>query len=97
LKKESTPSRKTISSLILKLESAHNALEGHHNFNLAEVHISEYYEEIPQGFLDQKITKSFLNALKKRDPELFLACIEAEIERLEIEKIKLLRLRLTQF
>jgi len=77
--------------LLLKLDSAHNALEAHHNFNLAEVLISEYVNEIPQDFVDQSITKSFYHALQRRDSGLLFAAIEAEMERLRTEKIKLLR------
>ena len=81
----------TISSLLIKLDSVHNALSAHHNFNLAEVLISEYVEEIPQQLVDQGITKSLYHALQKRDAELLLAAVDAEIERLSTEKIKILR------
>jgi hypothetical protein len=81
---------------MIKLESAHNALEAHKNFNLAEVHIGEYYKEIPQELVDQKLTKSILNALRDRDFELLFSSVEAEIERLSVEKIKLLRLKIIQ-
>jgi hypothetical protein len=90
-KKSYKPSRKTISALLLKLESAHNALQAHHNFNLAEVHIGEYYKTIPQQMIDEKLTKSFLEALRDRNSELLFATIEAEMERLRTEKVKLLR------
>lgn len=91
MKKSFKPSRKTISALLIQLDSAHNALSSHKNFNLAEVLISEYFVEIPQEFVDQSITKSLYHALQKRDAELLLAAIDAEIERLRTEKIKLLR------
>ncbi len=96
MRKEYIPSRKTISKLLIKLESCHNALEAHHNFNLAEVIIGEYYKEIPQEFLDKKITKSVLHALQKRDAELLFAAVEAEMERLRTVKVKLLREKITQ-
>jgi len=75
----------------VKLDSTHNALTAHHNFNLAEVLISEYVSEIPQQFVDQGITKSIYHALQRRDAELLLAAVDAEIERVRTEKIKLLR------
>jgi len=75
----------------VKLESCHNALSVHNNFNLAEVIIGEYYQEIPQELIDQRITKSILDALRDRDGKLFFAAVEAELERLRVEKIKLLR------
>ena len=81
---------------MIKLESAHNALEAHKNFNLAEVHMGEYYKEIPQELVDQKITKSVLNALRERNFELLFATVEAEIERLSTEKVKLLRQKIIQ-
>ena len=81
---------------MIKLESAHNALEAHKNFNLAEVHMGEYYKEIPQELVDQKITKSVLNALRERNFELLFATVEAEIERLSTEKVKLLRRKIIQ-
>jgi hypothetical protein len=80
----------------MKLESAHNALEAHKNFNLAEVHIGEYYKEIPQELVDEELTKSFLHALRNRDSELLFSTVEAEIERLRTEKVKLLRHKITQ-
>jgi len=91
LKKEYVPSRKTISALLIKLESAHNALEAHRNFNLAEVLVGDYYKAIPQEFVDERLTKSFLNALRSRNFELLYFTVEAEIERLRTEKVKLLR------
>ncbi len=80
---------------MMKLESAHNALEAHKNFNLAEVHIGEYYKEIPQELVDEKLTASFLHALRNRDLELLFSVVEAEIERLRTIKVKLLRERIT--
>ena len=73
------------------MESCHNALEAHHNFNLAEVLIGEYYKEIPQELIDERLTKSVLDALRNRDFELLYAAVEAELERLRTEKVKLLR------
>ena len=80
----------------MKLESAHNALQVHKNFNLAEVLIGEYYKIIPQEFVDEKITESILHGLRNRDAELLFSAIEAEIERVRTEKIKLLRQKITQ-
>ena len=80
----------------MKLESAHNALEAHKNFNLAEVHVGEYYKAIPQEMVDEKLTASFLHALRNRDFELLFSVVEAEIERLRTEKVKLLRQKITQ-
>ena len=89
------PSRKTLSSLLVKLESCHNALEAHKNFNLAEVLIGEYYQEIPQQLIDEKIAKSVLDALRNRDGKLLFAAVEAEIERLRLMKIEMMRKSLT--
>ena len=80
----------------MKLESAHNALEAHKNFNLAEVHVGEYYKAIPQEMVDEKLTASFLHALRNRDFELLFSVVEAEIERLRTEKVKLLRQKIIQ-
>ena len=85
-----------LSSLLVKLESCHNALEAHKNFNLAEVLIGEYYQEIPQQLLDEKIAKSVLNALQNRDGKLLFAAIEAELERLRVIKIEMMRKTITQ-
>jgi len=41
--------------------------------------------------MDQRLTKSVYDALRTRDRELLFAAIEAEQERLGVEKIKLLR------
>ncbi len=79
----------------MKLDSAHNALTAHHNFNLAEVLLSEYFSEIPQQLMDPSITKSLYHGLQKRDAALLLAAVDAEIERLRTEKIKLLREKIT--
>ena len=91
MKQKKKPSRATISSLLVKLDSAHNALEAHKNFNLAEVLMGEYFSDIPPYFMDQRLTKSIYDALRTRDRELLFAAIEAEQERLGVEKIKLLR------
>ena len=96
MREKYSPPSKIISKLLVKLESAHNALEAHKNFNLAEVLIGEYYKDIPQKLVDQKITKAILEALRTRDSELLFAAVEAEIERLRTEKIKLLRRKITQ-
>ena len=80
--------------MLVKLESAHNALTSNHNFNLAEVLIGEYFETIPQEMIDEKLTKSFLDALRDRNFELFLSVVDAEIERLRSEKVKLLWTRI---
>lgn len=82
---------------MIKLESCHNALKAHKNFNLAEVLIGEYYKEIPQKLIDKRLAKSVLNALRDRDTELLFSVVEAEIERLSTEKIKLLREKIIQF
>jgi len=78
------------------LESAHNALVAHHNFNLAEVLLTEYYKELSPDFEDARITKGMFEALRDRDKELLLAAVEAEIERLSTEKVKMLREKITQ-
>ncbi|MCX6708693.1 MAG: hypothetical protein NTW67_03550 [Candidatus Woesearchaeota archaeon] len=95
-RKKYLPSRKTLSTLLVKLESCHNALDAHKNFNLAEVLIGEYYQDIPQELIDKRITKSILDALKERNRELLFAAVEAEIERLRTEKVKLLWEKITQ-
>lgn len=78
---------KEVHVLLTILELAKNSLEAHRNFNLAEVHMEEYVGRIS----DKRAKKSIQNGLKKRDRELLLAVVEAEIERLSIEKIRLLR------
>ena len=83
----------TLNALLTVLESCNDALV-HNNFNLAEVWISEYVEEIPQPLVDQTITKSIYHSLQKRDGVLLHAAVEAEIERLRTEKVKLLRERI---
>lgn len=92
-KKQYTPPRTTINALLIKLESVHNALLKH-NFNLAEILTAEYYKEIPREMVDEQLTKSILHALRQRNSELLLATIEAEIERIRTEKVKLLRTRI---
>ena len=82
---------------MLTLESAHNALTEHKNFNLAEVLISQYCNSIPQDSVDKKLTKSILNASRDRNFDLLLAVVEAEIERLSTIKIKLLREKIIRF
>ena len=94
--KKYVPSRQTLSKLLVKLESCHNALEAHKNFNLAEVLIGEYYKEIPQEMIDEDIAKSVLDSLRGRDFKLLFAAVEAEIERLRTEKVKLMWQRITQ-
>jgi len=94
--KKYVPSRQILSKLLVKLESCHNALEAHKNFNLAEVLIGEYYKEIPHELVDEFQEKSMFDALKNRNFELFFAVVEAEIERLRVEKVKLLRQKLIQ-
>ncbi len=89
-------SKNTIRKLLLILESAHNAIKEHKNFNLAEALISEYCNAIPQTAVDASDTKSILNALRTRDMHLLMAVIDAEIERLRTEKIKLLRKEIIQ-
>jgi hypothetical protein len=83
-------SSKVVNALLLKLEGARSAILKH-NFNLAEVLVSEYFQSIPQDFVDKKVAKFFLDALRDRNGELLLACIDAEVERLSLFKIKLLR------
>lgn len=97
MRKKYVPSRQILSKLLVKLESCHNALEAHKNFNLAEVLIGEYYQEIPQEMIDEDISKSILDALRSRDFNLLFAAVEAEIERIRTEKVKLLRQKITQF
>lgn len=88
-----TPTTNKLNALLVKLESAHNALKEHRNFNLAEVHLLEYFKEQPPA---EQTTGYLFDALKERDSELLLAAVEAEIERLRTEKIKLLREDITQ-
>jgi len=73
------------------LDSAWDALEVHRNFNLSEVHILNYYNGLPKTGRDERIDKNMKESLKTRDRELLLAAIEAEMERLGVEKIKLMR------
>jgi len=96
-KKSAFPlSRKTITELLVILESCHNALLSHNNFNLAEAIIQEYVNTIPQEGVDQQLTKSFFHAVQQRDATLLLAVVEAEMERLMTEKVKMMRKTITQ-
>lgn len=89
--KQNELSREQLSELLVTLESCHNALEEHKNFNLAEALIEEYVQQIPQFAIDQTILKSIHHALQRRDDELLLAAVDAEIERLRTQRVKLLR------
>ena len=81
----------TVTQLLLLLDYAKNALQAHHNFNLAEVHIDDYLKKCKGTFANARAKKSVLNALEKRDSDLLLAVIDSEIERLSVLKIKALR------
>lgn len=88
--KKYVPSLKLLGSLLAILEHAEDAIKNH-NFNLAEVWVNDYVHKIPQEFIDLPLTKAFYHALKDRDIELLEATIEAEIERLRVVKINVLR------
>jgi len=86
----------TLRKLIVTLESAKDALVAHKNFGLAEAILSEYYEELPQDLEDDSTTKPLYHALRDRNRELLFSSIEAELERLSILKINLLRDKIVQ-
>jgi len=89
-------SRQKLNELIVTLESCHNALTDHKNFNLAEVHINEYLDALPKQHHDATVTKSIEHALKKRDFELLRSAVESELERLRLMRINLLRDNIAQ-
>lgn len=82
--------------LLIILDSAHNALTAHNNFNLAKAHLYEYFQELPQKILDAKSAAHLHHGLKQRNTELLLAAIEEEQERLQLIKIKKLQNSLAQ-
>jgi len=84
-------SRNEIIAMMLKLEYAKNALEAHKNFNLAEVYVEEFLEKCSKELADEKANKIIREALEQRNYELLLSAVDAEIERLSIIKIKMLR------
>lgn len=86
----------TLRKLIIKLESAHDALFMHKNFGLSEVILGEYYEQLPQELENTSTTKPLYHALKERNREFLFAAIEAELERLRTLKIKTLRDKIVQ-
>ena len=88
MKKDSILSNK-INQALFFIESARDAVEHHHNFNLAEVWIEEYFTlELKK---DKVIQRNLIAALKNRDAFLLGAVIDAEIERLRGQKIKKLQ------
>ena len=66
------------------------------NFNLAEVWMEDYFKKLPQNFMDQSIVKHLYHGLEQRSNELLALSIDAEIERISTEKIKLLREEIVQ-
>ncbi len=90
MKRKKKPANIT-SKLLVLLDTAHQAIEQQHNYNLAEVWIGEYFEKLPKKLLDQRIAKNIYDGLRDKQRDLFLAGIEAEIERLRILKVKELR------
>ena len=84
----------TVTQLLLLLDYAKNALEEHHNFNLAEVHTEEFLKKSGK-YSNARGRKSLLNALDSRDSELLLAAVDAEIERLSVVKINEIRKKIT--
>ena len=80
-----------INKLLTLLESCENAISEHKNLNLAEVWIREYLNEIPKKISDTKSAESIYRAIQNKDKELLLAAVNVEMERLKMEKIKLLR------
>ena len=75
----------------MMLEAAVGAL-ARHNFNLAEVWVRRYFHIAKN--LDESISKKIYHALQMRNQEFLLRGVEAEIERLRIEKVKVLRSRI---
>lgn len=89
--KKKPASSSTINKALVLLETAHQAIEQQHNYNLAEVWLGEYFERLPKKLLDQRIAKNIYDGLREQQKDLILAGIEAEIERLRILKVKELR------
>ncbi|PIN74544.1 hypothetical protein COV18_06615 [Candidatus Woesearchaeota archaeon CG10_big_fil_rev_8_21_14_0_10_37_12] len=86
-----------MNELLHILESCKDALVNHNNFNLSEVLTSEYFETCPNWFKDSPITKMIYHSLKERDAKKLLAGIDAEIERVETEKVKLMREEIVKY
>jgi len=95
-KKKKTPAKNSlldINTRLVLLENASAALHMH-NFNLAQVWVQDYLAATPKKIRDPSLTKSIHHALEKRDAELLAATIDAEIERVRTDKVKLLRAKI---
>ncbi|HLC32736.1 MAG TPA: hypothetical protein VJJ82_02830 [Candidatus Nanoarchaeia archaeon] len=93
-KKELALSKDKLNDAIFLLESAKNAVESHKNINLAEVLVNEYFEL--GGRQDNAIHRNIISGIVNKDSFLLFAAIDAEIERLRVEKVKWLRTHIIQ-
>ena len=89
MKNESTLSKNDLNNALFLLESAKNAVQSHKNINLAEVLVNEYFEL--GGRQDNAIHRNIISGIVNKDAFLLFAAIDAEIERLRVEKVKKLR------
>ena len=93
-KSEKKNSLTKINNLLIILESAKNSILKHPNFNLCEVLINEYQKVIPEKSANKRIEKTVKEAIAKKDAALLEAVIDAEIDRLETEKTRILCVRI---
>src|SRR3989344_2620989 len=89
MKKELSLSTNELNNALFLLESAKNAVQSHKNINLAEVLVNEYFEL--GGRQDNAIHRNIISGIVNKDAFLLFAAIDAEIERLRVEKVKKLR------
>src|SRR3989338_561240 len=94
MKNDSTLSKNDLNNALFLLESAKNAVQSHKNINLAEVLVNEYFEL--GGRQDNAIHRNIISGIVNKDAFLLFAAIDAEIERLRVEKVKWLRTHIIQ-
>lgn len=87
--KNSNLSSNELNHAIFLLESAKNAVSSHKNIGLADVLVNEYFEL--GGRQDNAIHRNIISGIVNKDSFLLFAAIDAEIERLQVEKVKQLR------
>src|SRR3989338_5230498 len=94
MKNDSTLSKNDLNNAIFLLESAKNAVQSHKNINLAEVLVNEYFEL--GGQQDNSIHRNIISGIVNKDAFLLFSAIDAEIERLRVEKVKVLHKKITK-
>jgi len=76
-----------INNITIQLELIKNAIK-RKNYNLVNILIEDYFKKIPQKEIDKILTKRILNAIKTKNNEILEAAIDAEIERIDLLRIK---------